>query len=608
VKGESPEASAMRIGRYTVLEELGAGGMGRVRLAAAPDGRRVVLKTVLSGDPDDDERLRDEARVGLRLAHPHIVETVDCFEHEGRPVLATVYVPGATVLELRQRGPLPAAAVARMGRQIADALAAIHECSDEHGRPLGVLHRDVTGGNVLVDGAGDARLIDLGIARSRDSRALRTETGMLRGTLRYLAPELFDVGVHSVQSDLWALGVVLWEALLGRPAVQGSDAVAVGRICVGDVMALEEGERPDPRLVRAIARLLQRRPGDRPRRARDTAALFAMVQRELADDGKDALARSVDAALGTGPIDVRAACGLQIDDQPLASQPTDRHQPSSREATTTAFALPPTVPGRPASASATGDVVSTPTTPTQGLLDYAARLTSMERSLSRAWATSEQHSRESLRGLEVITGRLLEDTAPSSPSPPALPTQQVLSPTTSQPATLPLTTSPVPTPAPEALRFRPPPVSAPGLAPTGLWQKPIPDAGHGFPAPMTLPPLTPVAFPVGSSLPSPSLQAVASSPTRAEPDVRSPSSPPPLPETGLWSPIVAADVVEATPATGGGLALQAPLQALDELAALRVEVRRTRRLAAALGVVALLAVGAAVVVVVVLLKQHAAVG
>jgi serine/threonine protein kinase len=601
----------MRIGRYTVLEELGAGGMGRVRLARAPDGRRVVLKTVLSGDRDDDERLRDEARVGLRLAHPHIVETVDCFEHEGRPVLATVYVPGATVLELRHKGPVSAAAVARMGRQIADALAAIHECSDEHGRPLGVLHRDVTGGNVLVDEVGDARLIDLGIARSRDSRALRTETGMLRGTLRYLAPELFDVGVHSVQSDLWALGVVLWEALLGRPAVQGSDAVAVGRICVGDVMALDEGEQPDPRLVRAIARLLQRRPGDRPRRARDVAALFAMVQRELADDGRVALAHSVAIALGTGPVDARAACGLQADEQPLASQPTERHPPSSREATTTAFHLPPTLPGRPAPAVRTGDVVTTPTTPTQGLLDYAARLTSMERSLSRAWATSEQHSREALRGLKVVTGRLLEDTAPSSPAPsaPALPTQQVMK-SSAPPANLPLTTSPAPTPAPAAVRWAPPPVTAPGLAPTGLWQKPLPDAGmfadpSGFPAPMTLPPHTPVHIP-----PELQLSAVPASATSAL-ALPSPPSPSPVPgeETGLWTPIRPQDVVvELTPATAGGLALAPQVQALDELAALRLEVRRTRRLAAALGVVALLAVGAVVVVAVLWLKQHAAVG
>ncbi len=538
----------MRIGRYTVLEELGAGGMGRVRLAQAPDGRRVVLKSVLSGDPDDDERLRDEARVGLRLAHPHIVETVDCFEYEGRPVLATVYVPGATVLDLRQKGPLPAAAVARMGRQIADALAAIHECTDEGGRLLGVLHRDVTGANVLVDAVGDARLIDLGIARSRDSRALRTQTGMLRGTLRYLAPELFDVGVHSVQSDLWALGVVLWEALLGRPAVQGSDAVTVGRICVGDVMALEEDEQPDPRLVRAIARLLQRRPGDRPRRARDVAAIFSMVQHELGADGRDALARAVAAALGHGPVDARAACGLRADDSPLASLPTVQVGPAA-PASSSSFALPPTHADRPLSAGQDGEIPTAALTPTQGLLDYAAHLSAIERSLSRAWATSEQHNRASLRGLEATIGVPIEDAASSS-----------------LPMPLPLTTSPAPTPAPSALRWATtPPLTASCLAPTGLWQASSSDV-RVSPTPMTLPP------------------------TGVSPETPSSSSPPPhVPETGLWSPICPADIIETTPATGGGLALAPLVHGLDELAALRAEVRQIRRLAAALGAVALLA-------------------
>lgn len=141
-----------------------------------------------------------------------------------------------------------------IGRQIADALDTIHECTDEQGKRLGVLHRDVTAGNLTVDVDGCARLIDLGIARSRESRAMRTETGMLRGTLRYLAPELFDAGQQSAQSDLWALGVVLWEALVGRPAVTGSDIVAMGRICTGLLMALEPGESsPEPRVQRAIA-------------------------------------------------------------------------------------------------------------------------------------------------------------------------------------------------------------------------------------------------------------------------------------------------------------------------------------------------------------------
>ena len=396
----------MHIGRYTVVEELGVGGMGRVRLARAPDGRPVVLKTALVNDRDDDERLRDEARVGLRLAHPHIVETVDCFEHEGRPVLATVYVAGATILQLRQQGPLPAAAVCRIGRQIADALDTIHECTDEQGKRLGVLHRDVTAGNLIVDADGCARLIDLGIARSRESRAMRTETGMLRGTLRYLAPELFDAGQQSAQSDLWALGVVLWEALVGRPAVTGSDIVAMGRICTGSLMALEPGESsPEPRVQRAIAQLLQRTPQDRPRRARDAAALFAMVQRELGDDGLMAVSGAVVQSLRTTRGgSARDACGLG--EESLSSVETAVVAGESPAPVELGLApqhsLPPTL----------HDLPSEPLrTPSQGLVAYAARLASMERSLSVVWGHSEKHRREALRGLPVVTGSLVEDHA-----------------------------------------------------------------------------------------------------------------------------------------------------------------------------------------------------
>jgi serine/threonine-protein kinase len=273
----------MRVGgKYSVISDLGAGGMGKLQLARSDSGKLVVVKKTLSGNPDDDLRLRDEARVGMHLLHPHIVETLDLVEDKGHPALVTAYVSGASMLDLRKAGPMPPAIVCRIGRQIAEALDAIHNAVDEEGRHLQMLHRDVTPGNVLLGHDGKARLIDLGIVQSLESRAQRTETGSVRGTIRYLAPELFGDGVHTIQSDIWALGVVLWEALLGREAVQGTAAAAVGRICTGHVMVLQPGEIVDGRLQRAIAQLLKTEVKNRPKRAREAAALFAMLEKDLA--------------------------------------------------------------------------------------------------------------------------------------------------------------------------------------------------------------------------------------------------------------------------------------------------------------------------------------
>jgi len=292
----------MKVGPYEIRAELGAGGMGRARLARATDGRLVVLKSCLRDDDDDDERLRDEARVGLRLRHPGVVETVELLEVDDergqrRPVLVTAFVQGMELLQLRRCGPLPPSVVCRLGRQLGAALGAIHGIVDEAGRPLGVLHRDVTAANCLLGDDGEARLVDLGIARAHDSRAVRTDAGLVRGTLRYLAPEVFAGAGYSMQSDLWSLGVVLFEALVGRPAVTGNDVLAMGRICVGDLTELLPGEDPDPRVLRAIARLLQKRPDDRPRCARDVAAVFAMHEKAMAREQGRASAADARAAV-----------------------------------------------------------------------------------------------------------------------------------------------------------------------------------------------------------------------------------------------------------------------------------------------------------------------
>lgn len=298
-------------GRYDVIGDLSAGGMGRLRLARAVHtgrgaGELVVIKTAHA--PEDDERLRDEARVGMRLLHPHIVETLDLVDVNGRPGLVTAYVSGASLLDIRKKlGALPPALICRVGAQIAGALEAIHSACDEDGQPLLMLHRDVTASNIMLGHDGKARLIDLGIARSRENRAERTDAGSVRGTLRYLAPELFGTADHSPQTDLWSLGVVLWESLRGKEAMVGPSAACIGRILAGNVMSLDQGEIVDGRVQRAISHLLRISPTDRPKRARDAAALFAMLEKDIAD--------SVDDVTGLMSSTVIAAVGPRTDDK-----------------------------------------------------------------------------------------------------------------------------------------------------------------------------------------------------------------------------------------------------------------------------------------------------
>jgi serine/threonine protein kinase len=268
----------VHIGRYEVVRELKGGGMGSVTLCRAPAGDLVVLKRPYSTEPDAAVRLRDEARLGARLVHPGLVDTLDHFEHEGRPVLVVAYVDGLSLEIMRRVGPMPVPVVARIGRVIADALDAIHNAEDERGRPMHILHRDVTPGNILLNREGYAKLIDLGIARFSEREAEVTQDGFLRGTMRYLAPELLEGGAYSTATDLWALGMVLWEAALGRFAYRGeTDREVLAGIVMGRPMKLAEDEHIDEDLKAAIEPLLQRLPVIRTNDAAEAAARFAAV-------------------------------------------------------------------------------------------------------------------------------------------------------------------------------------------------------------------------------------------------------------------------------------------------------------------------------------------
>jgi serine/threonine protein kinase len=207
-------------------------------------------------------------------------------------------------------GKVSVSVVARIGRQLADALHALHSATSDDGAPLAMVHRDVTPSNIILGIDGDARLIDLGIARSAESRADRTGTGFLRGKVKYLAPELFSSPAYSPASDVWALGVVLMELALGRSAVRGGRAEAVARIVAGRLLELEPNESLDPRLHRVLARLLEPDPARRPN-AKETSVLFSMMEKDFGDTRAAACLSlpPLDAAALIAPPSVLALSG-----------------------------------------------------------------------------------------------------------------------------------------------------------------------------------------------------------------------------------------------------------------------------------------------------------
>lgn len=214
-------AGARRLGRYTLLAELGRGGMGVVYRVFDPELRReLALKTLLLGkDPNPQvvERFLREAHTASTLRHPGIVPIHDIGVADGVPYYVMDLVHGKPFDQVMREGRLPVLADrVRIIRDVARAVAHAHERR--------VIHRDLKPGNVLIDGTGGVHVMDMGLAKRIDDCGQLTGTSEVLGTPKYLAPEQLDgVRDHSgPQSDVYALGVMLYEALTGRSPFQGA--------------------------------------------------------------------------------------------------------------------------------------------------------------------------------------------------------------------------------------------------------------------------------------------------------------------------------------------------------------------------------------------------
>ena len=226
---------------YEILEEIARGGMGVVYKARQTGlGRLAAVKMMLAGAqacPETVARFRVEAEAVARVRHPHIVQIYEVGECDGLPFLALEYMEGGSLAQQMARTPQPARAAAAMVETLARAVHAAHQ--------QGVLHRDLKPANVLLTADGAPKIADFGLAKRLGADAGHTRTGEILGTPNYMAPEQAAPGTSPVgtAADVWALGVILYEMLTGRPPFQGETAWDV-------LTQVASAEPPPPRRLR----------------------------------------------------------------------------------------------------------------------------------------------------------------------------------------------------------------------------------------------------------------------------------------------------------------------------------------------------------------------
>lgn len=249
-------------GRYRLMSRVGRGSMGVVWQARDERlDRTVAVKQLVLDATADDESARQavrrairEGRVAARLRHPHAIVVHDVVEHDGKPCLILEFLPSQSLAALlADRGALSSGVVADLGRQVAAALAAAHT--------EGIVHRDVTPGNVLIAHGGTAKIADFGISRALGEGTV-TDAGVVAGTPAYLAPEVAAGGDASFAADVFTLGATLYAALEGAPPF-GTDEnpyALLQRVARGDIVP----PRHTGPLADVLGRMLRRNPAARP--------------------------------------------------------------------------------------------------------------------------------------------------------------------------------------------------------------------------------------------------------------------------------------------------------------------------------------------------------
>jgi eukaryotic-like serine/threonine-protein kinase len=264
-----------RFDAFELMSLISRGGMANVWLARRTMkhglSKLVAIKTILpeySLDPQFRAMFLDEARIACRIHHPNVAQLLDVGETYGQSYIVMEYVSGESLARLRRAfaredKTLPIDFILRVVADLSAGLHAAHELNGDDGNALGVVHRDVSPQNVLLSDAGEVKLIDFGVAKARGRLGGETSAGLTKGKARYMAPEQALSRPLDRRADIWAVGAMLHELVLGRPPFEGDNDIAVLRQLLGSDPV---PDAPDsvPAPVRAIIkRALSRDPQDR---------------------------------------------------------------------------------------------------------------------------------------------------------------------------------------------------------------------------------------------------------------------------------------------------------------------------------------------------------
>ncbi|MFO0549293.1 MAG: serine/threonine-protein kinase [Polyangiaceae bacterium] len=316
--------SVERIGKYRVLAKLGQGGMARVLLTMSqgPHGfnKLLVVKELreeLAHDPEFLSMFMDEARIAARLNHPNIVQTYEVGNDGERYFIAMEYLEGQPLNAVYRRigrKNLPLEIHLRILADVLGGLEHAHALSDFDGSPLGIVHRDISPQNVFVTYDGQVKLVDFGIAKAAGASS-RTQEGMLKGKISYIAPEQARCEKVDARADLFAVGVMLWEAVAGRRMVTREDEMSVlARRMAGQDPPVREAAPDVPEELAAIvAKSMAPSVADRFQSARDFQEALEryLAQSDFRVNAKD-VGQAVSRAFEDERIRIRATIEEQV--------------------------------------------------------------------------------------------------------------------------------------------------------------------------------------------------------------------------------------------------------------------------------------------------------